>query len=75
MTFTGRVERARVGRGTKSEHTAVVLRVGDRTLRLRRRGENAYDDAVLAGLVGRTIRCEGTIHGHALILDRWTIEA
>jgi hypothetical protein len=74
MTVTGTVEAARVARGTKSEHTAVVLRAGGRTFRLRRRGGKAYDDPVLAGLVGRTITGEGTVHGHALILDRWTVE-
>jgi hypothetical protein len=51
-----------------------MLRVGGRTFRLRRRGGKAYDDPVLAGLVGRTITGEGTVHGHALILDRWTVE-
>jgi hypothetical protein len=71
MTFTGRVEQLRVARGTKSEHVAVVLRVEGRALRLRRRGGHAYDDPVLARLVGKTITCEGTVHGHALIIDRW----
>jgi len=69
-TLTGRVARQRIGRGSKSEHVAIVLRTGGRTLWLRRRGGHAFHDPVLHRLIGSTLKGEGTMHGNTFIVDR-----
>jgi hypothetical protein len=68
------VARARVARGSKSEHDAVVLDTGSQVLVLRRRGGHAYRDALLDELVGRTITAEGTVHGATFLVDEWELE-
>jgi hypothetical protein len=73
MRVRGLVERARVGRGTKSEHTRVVLRTADAVLWLRRRGEHPFVDPILDRLVGETIRASGSVHGNTFLLDDWTV--
>ncbi len=71
MRITGRVERKRVARRTKSEHEALVLRVGQRDYWLRRRGGSAFGDTGFGELVGKQIRGSGTLDGQVLILDEW----
>jgi hypothetical protein len=71
MNWLGVVVRRRRGSGSKSEHTAVMLVMAEREVVLRRRGGNAFEDAVLDSLVGKRIECEGDLHGTTLLVDTW----
>jgi hypothetical protein len=68
----GQVIRVPFARGSKSEHAAVTLLVGDRRYVLRRQGGNAFQDPELDALVGRTIQCKGRLAGHTFILQDWS---
>lgn len=67
----GRVVRGAFGTGTKSEHTAVMLRTADREFVLRRSGGNAFSDPEVERLVGKQIECEGDIVGTTMIMTSW----
>ena len=71
MTFRGRVERRRVGRGSKSEHDAVVLATDDGVYVLRRRGGHAFEDRTLDGLVGKALEFEGELLDNTLHVTSW----
>ena len=71
MTYRGRVERRRVGRGSKSEHDAVVLVTEHDVHVLRRRGGHAFQDAAIEALVGRTLEFEGDVHDGTLHVTSW----
>ena len=71
MTFRGRVERRRVGRGSKSEHDAVVLATDDGVYVLRRRGGHAFEDPTLDGLVGKALEFEGQLLDNTLHVTSW----
>jgi hypothetical protein len=70
--LTGHVVRAPFARGSKSEHAAVMLVVGDRQYVLRRQGGNAFQDPALDALVGHTIHGTGRLAGHTFIMERWS---
>ena len=70
-TFEGTVVRKLFGRGSKSEHEAVVLETGEDDLVLRREGGNAFADPELDKLVGQRIRGTGRRAGYTLILSGW----
>lgn len=58
--------------GSKSEREAVFLDTGQERFLLRREGGNPFADDELDRLVGKRIRCEGTlVAGSTLILSRW----
>jgi hypothetical protein len=61
MELTGRVQRAPIARGSKSERTGVVLSTAQGDYILRRSGGNPFHDDFLESLVGRDVRCEGII--------------
>ncbi len=72
MTFRGRVERRRVGRGSKSEHDAVVLATDDDGVYvLRRRGGHAFKDRTLDGLVGKAFEFDGELLDNTLHVTSW----
>lgn len=71
MTFRGRVEQRRVGRGSKSEHDAVVLVTEGGSYTLRRRGGHAFKDPVLATLVGKELEFEGVLLDNTLNVTSW----
>ena len=71
MTFRGRVERRRVGRGTKSDHDAVVLVTDEGTYTLRRRGGHAFEDSVLDALVGQDLEFDGMLADNVLHVTSW----
>jgi hypothetical protein len=48
-----------------------MLKTDDDELVLRREGGNAFQDAVLDGLVGHRIRGTGQKTGYTLILSDW----
>jgi hypothetical protein len=69
--YEGRVVRKRVGAGSKSDHSAVVLETATSDLVLRRQGGNAFRDPLLEELVGRRIRGTARRSGSTLILTDW----
>lgn len=75
QVFEGRVVRRLIGQGSRSEHDAVMLEVGEEALVLRRRDGNAFSDPVLDGLVGKRIRATGDHSGYTLIMREWTVIA
>jgi GNAT superfamily N-acetyltransferase len=70
-SYEGQVFRKRHAAGSKSDHEAVMLDVGDEELVLRRFGGNAFSDDVLDKLVGHRIRGMGQRVGCTLILHEW----
>jgi hypothetical protein len=73
--ITGTVARALIAPRSKSQHVGVVLRTaaGDEYI-LRRRGGNAFHDAVLERLVGATITGLGLVTNRSFIMDEFTVE-
>ena len=71
MNIRGRVERRLIGRGSKSEHDAVVLVTPEHVYTLRRRGGHAFQDPVLDGLVGQEFEFEGEVHDNVLHVIKW----
>lgn len=71
MTFRGLVVRKPFGTGSKSQRNAVKLVTDRGEFVLRRQGANPMADPVLAGLVGKSIRCEAILHGYTLIMTSW----
>jgi hypothetical protein len=69
MQYVGRVIQKRIGTGSKSERLAVLLSTPEGEFVLRREGGNAFQDPVLEGYVGKTVQCEGTLHGYTLIVS------
>lgn len=55
--------------GSKSEHEAVMLQVGEAEYVLRIVGGNPFQDDRLDALVGQTIDAVGTIHNNVFILE------
>jgi hypothetical protein len=73
MQFSGEVIHHKVGAGSKSEHTAVVLLTSEGPLKLRRASGNPFHDAELEKLVGRKIVAEGQVHQGQLLLASWQL--
>ena len=73
MEFRGQVVKKPFGVGSKSEHAAVKLITKDTEYVLRRQGGNPFADPVLDALVGKTIECEGIVHGYTLIISTWRV--
>lgn len=72
MDLTGHVVKKLFGTGSKSERQAVVLRTGDGEYVLRRQGGLAYDDPDLEKLVGKRLRCRGTLSGYTFLMTDCT---
>jgi hypothetical protein len=72
MKVRGKVIRRRVGRGSKSEHEAVVL-VTDAgvSYHLHQPGGNAFEDPELEQLVGKRIEGNGAKRGVSFYLAKW----
>jgi hypothetical protein len=64
--FRGKVTRKPFGKGSKSEHLAVVLETDGGDLVLRRPGGNPIRDPELEQLVGKTISARGRKIGNLL---------
>jgi hypothetical protein len=71
MTVRGRVERRRVGHGSKSEHDAVVLVADAGVYTLRRRGGHAFEDPALDALVGKSVEFDGALLDNTLHVTDW----
>ncbi len=69
-SYSGRVKKVTIAKGSRSERGAVVLETADQgELVLRRAGHNPFDDPDLEQLVGKTLDAQGRVLGHELFLD------
>jgi len=77
MELKGKVVKEAVGKGSKSEHDAVLLEANDGKhgkhgkYVLRRRGGNPFRDPELDQLVGKRIRANGVLTGYTFVMDDW----
>ena len=71
MKQKGKIVKKLFGKGSKSEHVAVLLVTDKGEYRLRRKGGNPFFDPELEKLVGKMIRCEGEMHGQSFIMSEW----
>jgi len=73
-SFSGRVKKQVIARGSRSEREAVVLETHDGgMLVLRRPGGNAFDDPDLDALVGKELTAEGRLLGRELFLSNFDV--
>lgn len=70
--LVGKVVARHVGGSSKSARTAAVLESNEGDFVLCRAGENPFFDPELERLVGRAIRCRGTVDGYVLTIAEWT---
>lgn len=68
----GKVVARQVGGTSKSAHPAVLLESDEGEFVLRRAGGNPFFDPELEGLVGRSVRCRGTVDGYVFTIANWT---
>ena len=71
MDFSGLVIKEIVGKGSKSEHDAVMLETKQGKFVLRRQGGNPFRDPELDRLVGKRIEGTGVVTGNTLIMSDW----
>jgi phosphoglucomutase len=71
MKISGQIVRKRVAPGSKSEHDAVVIVAKEGEFILRRSGGNPFVDPELEKLVGKSLKCDGTLHGQHFIMSDW----
>jgi hypothetical protein len=69
--LTGAVIKRPFGKGSKSEHDAVMLLTGEQRYVLRRQGGNPFQDPALDQLVGKTIQGTGIVNGYIFLLTDW----
>jgi hypothetical protein len=74
MDFSGSVIKETVGKGSKSEHDAVMLETAKGRFLLRRQGGNPFYDRELDQLVGKRISGTGVVTGTTLIMSEWREE-
>jgi hypothetical protein len=72
MNLRGKVIRTRVAPGSKSERDAVVIVTDKGEFVLRRMGANPFVDPELDKLVGKNLRCKGTVHNQSFIMTEWS---
>ena len=70
MEQVGQVERQVIGKGSKSECAALVLKTPAGDFVLRRVGGNGFQDTELEKFVGQTVQAEGDVHGGYTFLAR-----
>jgi hypothetical protein len=68
MELDGQVVRKPFGAGSKSERPAIVLRTPGGDYVLRRQGGLAYGDPDLERLIGKRLRCRGTLSGYTFLM-------
>jgi len=71
MELSGLVIKEVVGKGSKSEHDAVLLEAKDGKYLLRQRGGNPFRDPELDKLVGKHIRANGVLTGYTFVMSDW----
>ena len=71
--FVGTVTKNIFGKGSKSEHEALFIRTQDgKQYVLRRQGGNPFYDPELQELLGKTIRCTGSVSDYVLKISDWS---
>ena len=75
VELSGRVIKQIIGKGTKSEHDAVLLETKDGNYVLRRRGGNPFRDPELDALVGQRIRANGVLTAYTFVMTDWAVES
>ena len=71
-TYSGTVVQKEFGKGSKSQHKAIMLVTDDDgELKLRRLGANPFTDNILESLIGSKIQCTGKIDGTTMFVDSW----
>ena len=68
----GRVIKELFGKGSKSEHLAVILDTGKKRYVLRRQGGNPFGDQALDALVGKHIVASGNVTGYTFLMSDWS---
>jgi len=72
MKYVGTVAHQDVCKGSKSEHTAVVLHESSgQDYVLRRKGGNPFYDTQLNALVGRVVEFDGELRDGVLVVTGW----
>jgi spore coat polysaccharide biosynthesis protein SpsF (cytidylyltransferase family) len=71
QTFKGRVVCRTTGKGSKSEHEAVMLETSKKDYVLRIKGGNPFSNPELDKLVGKTIKATGELADYVLFLEDW----
>ena len=72
IELKGRVIKDLIGKGSKSEHLAVLLDTGKKRYVLRRQGGNPFADPALDELVGKSILASGSLTGYTLLMSDWS---
>ena len=70
-TYKGKVVSRTTGRGSKSEHEAVMLETRNKEYVLRIKGGNPFSNPQLDKLVGKTIKATGELADYVLFLEDW----
>jgi hypothetical protein len=73
-TITGRVVSRITGKGSKSEHEAVMLETPKQDYILRIKGANPFSNPQLDELVGKTIKATGEVADYGLFMEDWEEE-
>ena len=71
MELTGLVIKEVIGKGSKSEHDAVLLDAKEGKYALRLKGGNPFSDPKLDRLVGKRIRANGVLTGSTFVITDW----
>jgi len=67
--FIGKVTKGPFAPKSKSAHEAVYLESDGKSYVLRRQGGNPFYDPDLEKLVGKTVRCTGTVSDYVLMIS------
>lgn len=67
--FSGTVFIGTFSQGSKSEHEAVKIKIGDKVYLLRLKGENPFNSARLRSYAGKTVKVKGFIHNYIFFAD------
>ena len=70
-TFKGKVVSRTTGKGSKSEHDAVMLETPTKDYVLRIKGGNPFSNPELDKLVGKKIKATGELADYVLFLEDW----
>ena len=73
MEIKGNIFRKTVSKGSKSEHSAVCIRIDEKTYQVRERGKNAFNNPELDSLVGKEIQASGDIVGNVFFVRNYTV--
>lgn len=73
VEVAGRVVKAPIAGGSKSERQAILLETSAGSYVLRRRDGNPFYDPELEDLVGKNVDCTGVLTGNTLIVSDWKI--